>query len=256
MDTRLRFVNTWNFVTTPSDLEQWAPELSQYVWIWFMWVTSCGRISRTLHAMDMRLAPLDTPKTEVCKFMWKCCDNPIRFGAMSPELDQYVWIWLMWVTSCCHISWILWPMDMRLAPLDTTKTEVCKYMWKYYVFFSRTSGCTACKSLLCIKFFIFNSSYCCCWYNDLLPYIDINAKNKEGASPLHLAAQLNKEMVIETLLEEWVVQWIWMWDCCLQTLYTRPAQARYHPQYINLLHCTQCILFLLRAYMDSLCVRV
>ena len=50
-----------------------------------MLVTLCGRISRTLHAMDMRLAPLDTPKTEVCKFMWKYCDNPIRFGAMSPR---------------------------------------------------------------------------------------------------------------------------------------------------------------------------
>ena len=31
---RLRFVNTCgNIVTTPSDLEQWAPELNQFVWI-------------------------------------------------------------------------------------------------------------------------------------------------------------------------------------------------------------------------------
>ena len=35
--------------------------------------------------MNMRLAPLDTTKTEVCKYMWKYCDNPIRFGAMSPS---------------------------------------------------------------------------------------------------------------------------------------------------------------------------
>ena len=33
--------------------------------------------------MDMGLALLDTPKTEVCKFMY--CDNPIKFGAMSPR---------------------------------------------------------------------------------------------------------------------------------------------------------------------------
>ena len=38
-----------------------------------------------IHAMDMRLAPLDTSKTEVCKFVWEYCDNPIRFGAMSPR---------------------------------------------------------------------------------------------------------------------------------------------------------------------------
>ena len=32
--------------------------------------------------MDMRLAPLDTTKTEVYKDVWKDCDNPISCGAM------------------------------------------------------------------------------------------------------------------------------------------------------------------------------
>ena len=46
--------------------------------------------------MDMRLAPLDTPKTEVCKFMWKYSDNPIRFGAMSPR-TQPIYVNLVYV---------------------------------------------------------------------------------------------------------------------------------------------------------------
>ena len=33
-------------------------------------------ISRTLHAMDTRLAPLDLTKMEVYKDVWKYCDNP------------------------------------------------------------------------------------------------------------------------------------------------------------------------------------
>jgi len=32
--------------------------------------------------------------------------------------------------------------------------------------------------------------------------IEMLAKNEEGATPLHLAAQLNKEKVIDALLEE------------------------------------------------------
>ena len=39
--------------------------VSHIPWIWFVWVNSCWHISRTLQAMDMRLAPLDTAKIEV-----------------------------------------------------------------------------------------------------------------------------------------------------------------------------------------------
>ena len=54
-----------NVVTTPSDLELWAPEVNHISWIWFVWVNLCWHISQTLQAMDMRLAPLDTAKIEV-----------------------------------------------------------------------------------------------------------------------------------------------------------------------------------------------
>ena len=54
-----------NTVTTPSDLELWAREISYVSWIWFMWVNLCWHISWTLQAMDMRLVPLDTTKIEV-----------------------------------------------------------------------------------------------------------------------------------------------------------------------------------------------
>ena len=52
-------------VTTPSDLELWVPEVNHISWIWFAWVNSCWHISRSLQAMDMRLAPLDTAKIEI-----------------------------------------------------------------------------------------------------------------------------------------------------------------------------------------------
>jgi len=52
-------------VTTPLDLELWAPEFNYISWIWLVWVNLCWHISRTLQAMDIRLAPLDIAKTEV-----------------------------------------------------------------------------------------------------------------------------------------------------------------------------------------------
>ena len=41
-----------NIVTTPSDLELWAPEVNRISWIWLVWVNSCWHISRTLQATD------------------------------------------------------------------------------------------------------------------------------------------------------------------------------------------------------------
>ena len=65
---RLRFkMMCRNIVTTPSDLELWTREISYVSWIWFRLVDLWYRISQTLQAMDMRLAPLilDTAKIDV-----------------------------------------------------------------------------------------------------------------------------------------------------------------------------------------------
>ena len=66
MQQRLRFKRMCrNTVTTPSDLELWAPEVDHISWSWLVRVNSCWHISRTPQAMDMRLAPLDTAKIDV-----------------------------------------------------------------------------------------------------------------------------------------------------------------------------------------------
>ena len=75
--------------------------------------------------MDMRLAPLDTTKTEVCKYIWKYCDNPIRFGAMSPS-TQPICVNLVYMGEFV-LSYLLNPTTYGH---ETTKMEVYKDMWK------------------------------------------------------------------------------------------------------------------------------
>ena len=88
-------------------------------------VNSCGHISRMLHAMDMRLAALDTTKTEVC--MWKHCDNHVRFGAMSPCTQP------LCVNFGLHgrIRVVISPEPyIQPMDIDTTKMDVYEH---YYV---------------------------------------------------------------------------------------------------------------------------
>ena len=117
---RLRFVSACGSIpTTPSDLEQWAPRLNQYAWIWFTWVNSCCHISWTLQPMDMRLAPLDTTKMEVYKDMWKYCDHPISFGAMS-SWNQLCFMNFVYVVE------FVWPcIIISSAPYTTYGHETC-----------------------------------------------------------------------------------------------------------------------------------
>ena len=75
--------------------------------------------------MDTRLAPLDTTKTD--SYMWKYCDN---LGAMSQPIcvnlvymGEFVLSYLLNPTTYGH--------ERLFAPLDTTKMEVYKDMWKY-----------------------------------------------------------------------------------------------------------------------------
>ena len=53
------------YCDTPSDLELWTCEISYVSWIWFGLVDLWYHSSRTLQAMDMRLATLDTAKIEI-----------------------------------------------------------------------------------------------------------------------------------------------------------------------------------------------
>ena len=78
--------------------------------------------------MDMRLAPLDTPKTEVCKFMWKYCDNPIRFGAMSPR-TQPICVNLVYMGDFV-LSYLLNPTTYGYETCTTGYNKDCG-LWKY-----------------------------------------------------------------------------------------------------------------------------
>ena len=89
MHQRLRFVNSCgSIVTTPLDLELWAlnsTNMCEFALCgWLCVVIPVSPESYDLWTWDLHHV-LDTTKTEVCKYMWKCCDNPIRFGAMSPS---------------------------------------------------------------------------------------------------------------------------------------------------------------------------
>ena len=90
--------------TTPSALELWAPEINHISWVWLVWVNSCGIIiSRTLHAMDMRLAPLDTTKIEVCSALELCT------AALSTFMDALSLPWNM-----TYVSWRLQTINMAV----------------------------------------------------------------------------------------------------------------------------------------------
>ena len=97
---RLRFV-CGSIVTTTSDLEQWAPELNHYVWIWFTWVNSCCHISWTLQP----------------PYLWTCiqqrwmfiniiCGNsvttPSALELWAPEVNHVSWILFSWLNLCGH----------------------------------------------------------------------------------------------------------------------------------------------------------
>ena len=83
-----RFVITCgSIVTTTLDLEQWAPELNHISWVWL----TCEQY---LHAMDMRLAPLDTTKMEVYKE-----STPSKCLKQVPKRDSH--------TQKANVTWLV-----------------------------------------------------------------------------------------------------------------------------------------------------
>ena len=129
---RLRFVNTCgSIVTTPSDLEQWAPRLNQYAWIWFTWVNSYCHISWTLLPMDMRLAPLDTTKMEVYNYkdVW-IVTTPSALELCAAAISTFMDFSSHW-RCCAAIHCIYIYVSWRLQTINSDNSRLPHGPWNF-----------------------------------------------------------------------------------------------------------------------------